>query len=224
MLRLTEIDREQALRYLAFGGQKPDRLTTELLNECEVELLERLRPKYTCRVLPFRQTPDGISPQSVRLILPGRDIAAHLHGCEQLILLCATLSADADAYIRRLQVENLAKALVANAMLNAAIEQVCDLAEEEIKASLPYTHYTTRYSPGYGDLPLEVQADFLAAVDAGRRLGVYVNAGGLMTPLKSVTAIIGAASHPLTAKLSGCEGCNQKDTCKYRKAGNHCAF
>lgn len=222
MITLTQIDRSEALRYLAMGGKTPDRLTEDLLNECEAELLPLLRPKFTYRVLPFESTADGIQLRGVRLTLPGADIAAHLKGCGAVILLCATLSGDADAYIRRLQVENLAKALVADALLNAAIEQVCDLAQAQIKAALPYSNYTSRYSPGYGDLPLDIQGAFLAALDAGRRIGVHIGDSDLMNPLKSVTAIIGAADQPLNTVRRGCEHCNKKDTCEFRKAEKSC--
>lgn len=204
------------------GGKTPDRLTEALLNECEADLLPLLHPKYAYRVLPFETTANGIRPQGVRLTLPGNDIAAHLEGCSALILLCATLSSEADAYIRRMQVENLAKALVADAMLNAAIEQVCDLAESEIKAALPYPHYTDRFSPGYGDLPLSIQGDFLAALDAGRRLGVHIGGSDLMNPLKTVTAVIGAADEPLKSARRGCENCSKMNTCEFRKAGKRC--
>ena len=51
-----------------------------------------------------------------------------------------------------------------------------------------------RFSPGYGDLPIEVQKDFLPLLDAERRLGITLSESCLMAPSKSVTAIIGVAS------------------------------
>ncbi|MCR5275107.1 MAG: Vitamin B12 dependent methionine synthase activation subunit, partial [Clostridiales bacterium] len=47
------------------------------------------------------------------------------------------------------------------------------------------------FSPGYGDLPIEVQKEFLPLLDAERRLGITLSDSYLMSPSKSVTAIIG---------------------------------
>ena len=48
-----------------------------------------------------------------------------------------------------------------------------------------------RFSPGYGDLPLDFQKEFLKITDASRKLGISLNDSLLMSPSKSVTAIIG---------------------------------
>jgi cobalamin-dependent methionine synthase I len=48
-----------------------------------------------------------------------------------------------------------------------------------------------RFSPGFGDLPLTVQAEILGLLDAGRRMGITLSDSFLMAPSKSVTAIIG---------------------------------
>ncbi len=50
---------------------------------------------------------------------------------------------------------------------------------------------THRFSPGYGDLSMSVTEEILAVLDAGRRIGVSVTKSLMMTPMKSVTAIIG---------------------------------
>ena len=42
-----------------------------------------------------------------------------------------------------------------------------------------------------GDLPLTAQREFLKALDAERLIGVHLNEACVMTPSKSVTAVIG---------------------------------
>ena len=44
----------------------------------------------------------------------------------------------------------------------------------------------------------------------------------LMTPQKSVTAIIGIADKPQRARIRGCAYCAMKDTCAFRKGGHSC--
>ena len=48
-----------------------------------------------------------------------------------------------------------------------------------------------RFSPGYGDVPLSLQRDVLAVLDAQRKLGITLSDTFFMTPCKSVTAFVG---------------------------------
>ena len=80
---------------------------------------------------------------------------------------------------------------------------------------------TARFSPGYGDLPLDCQAQFCATLDAARRIGLTVSSSGLLLPRKSVTAVIGLAQQELRAEqrdLSrhNCAACRLLD-CPYRR-------
>ena len=83
------------------------------------------------------------------------------------------------------------KALLTDAMAGAAIEQICNDFQEELQGRFPNMQQTMRYSPGYGDLPLSLQKDLLATLEAGKRIGLSVTESNMLTPLKSVTAIIG---------------------------------
>ena len=79
-----------------------------------------------------------------------------------------------------------------------------------------------RFSPGYGDLPLDVQSPLLALTDATRRLGVTLSESNLMNPLKSVTAVIGLSDTPQQARIRGCDYCAMRTRCNLRKAGKTC--
>ncbi len=221
MITLTSIDRRQALRYAGMHGE-PDRYLSDLADNCGKRLLSAISPKYTYRVYPLEFRPDGIACKGTSLVLTGKDIASHLQGCSRAILLCVTLSAAADACIRTAQTADVTAGLLTDALASAAVEQVCDQAECEILAALPEFHATWRFSPGYGDLPLALQGDFLAAVDAMRRVGVTVSDSGLLIPRKSVTAIIGLSDAPVQKGKRGCAVCNLSNTCPYRAKGEHC--
>ena len=47
-----------------------------------------------------------------------------------------------------------------------------------------------------GDLPITVQPDLLKILDAEKRLGITLNASYMMSPSKSVTAVIGIVKEP----------------------------
>ena len=97
------------------------------------------------------------------------------------------------------------------------MEQVCDKAEEEIFADKPNLYRTWRFSPGYGDLPIDIQGDILNALNAQRRIGLTVTESSLLVPTKSVTAIIGISSDPISKGEKGCAVCSRKDSCIYSK-------
>ena len=73
----------------------------------------------------------------------------------------------------------------------------------------------------YGDLPLDVQPRLLASAGADR-IGVGLTPSLLMTPQKSVSAIVGIADAPQPARVRGCAHCALNKTCPYRKAGATC--
>lgn len=221
MISIGRIDRTQAFRYAGMQCEPDERLAA-LADACETQLLSAVSPKYIHRVYPLEFRSDGIACTGSSLLLTGKEIAAHLQGCSHALLFCATLGEGADRMIRAAQVQDITAGLLTDALASAAVEQVCDLAEREILAELPDLHPTWRFSPGYGDLPLALQGDFLAAVDAMRRVGVAVSDSGLLIPRKSVTAIIGLSDAPVQKGKRGCAVCNLSKTCPYRAKGEHC--
>ena len=96
-----------------------------------------------------------------------------------------------DALLRRTQLADLSRCLVLESCATAAIEEVCDRAEGLIAAEFPGKSLTSRFSPGYGDLPVTVQGEFLALLDAPRRIGLCATGSSILTPRKSVTAVLG---------------------------------
>jgi len=48
-----------------------------------------------------------------------------------------------------------------------------------------------RFSPGYGDMGIENQTKVLKVLSADKTLGITLNSSYFMTPIKSITAIMG---------------------------------
>ena len=118
----------------------------------------------------------------------------------------------------------MARAVIMDVCGSAYVEAGCDEAEKEIAARYPDLFLTDRFSPGYGDLPLSVQANVLQALDAQRLLGVYALPSFMMAPAKSVTAVIGLSRTPQPARVRGCGYCAMLENCVYRKGGTTCGF
>ncbi len=168
------------------------------------------------------QTPPALTEAG---LLPGEDVHKHLTGCGQAILLAVTLGPGVDAQIRRAGVGDIAAGVASDALGSALAEQAADAAEAQLRqwAATEGKYLTGRFSPGYGDWDIAVQPMVAAALDTVRKAGLCVTDTNLMTPRKSVTALLGVSDHPVKGQLAGCGHCVLRTRCEYRKRGKTCA-
>ena len=215
--RLSTISRSEVLRYLGCKGDA-DPATLQLVERAAVAVLEGIRPRAVWQLFEVASHPQGLVLPQCGLVLPGDDLARHLNGCREAVLMAVTLSPSADALIRRGQVEDLALGVALDCSATAAVETVCDLVQAAVADAFPDSYLTSRFSPGYGDLPLSLQSRLLALLDAPRRIGLCANQSSILTPRKSVTAFIGLSDSP-TAPPRGCQGCPMAEHCVFRRRG-----
>lgn len=211
MIEINSISRQETIRYL--GDRKVELNSTmeSLLTECEKELLAVINPRYLYKI---------ITPETS--LLQGESIKEHLQGCEKAVIMCATSGVEVDKLIRRAQICDMAKAVVFDAMGSVVVEEICNKVDELVAQEFSEYYTTWRFSPGYGDYPIQLQKDFLQLLDAPRKIGLCTNDSYILTPMKSVTAIIGLSKKPIEKKRRGCGKCNLMKTCKFRKAGTRC--
>ena len=209
------------MRYLGVRSD-PAGEVREKLERLAASLRQRIRPRHVLRVLDIRRTANGLWLDSVSL--PGDMARVMLADCAQAALLVCTLGPGFDALMRQQQARGMAEAVLLDALGSAMVEEGCDAAEAELSGRCPGLHLTDRFSPGYGDLPLSIQPDILAATDATRRLGVTALPSCLMNPQKTVTAVVGLADKPQQARIRGCGHCALRERCAYRKGGTTCAY
>lgn len=219
-MELSRVSKSEAARYMGVRGE-PDERITAILDTCEPIVRKRLRPAYVYREVEVTFSDDGVHLSGVNVPLTGKDIRSHLFGCKKAIIFAATVSAEADKLIRQAAVTDMTESLAFDCLCSAAIEQVCNRAEEEIFAGSK-VYRTWRFSPGYGDLPISLQKELLYALNAQRRIGLTVTANSLLIPSKSVTAIIGVSDEPITQhKKGGCAECNMRGRCAFSKEGSN---
>lgn len=144
-------------------------------------------------------------------------LANHLRGCEKAVVFGATVGLELDRRIARCGRLSPAKGLMLQAFGAERVEALCDAFCADLAAeyALQGLHTRTRFSPGYGDLPLEHQKEIFAALQCGKHIGLYLNDSCLMSPVKSVTAIVGLCREEGGGK-NGCAVCTQKD-CSFRR-------
>ena len=120
----------------------------------------------------------------------------NLEGCDRAVLFAATIGSGIDRLIRRYEKADPKMGLLLQGLGAERVESLCDAFNDDVKEICKEVGQKTRmrYSPGYGDLPIEVQKVFLPLLDAERRLGITLSESCLMAPSKSVTAIIGISN------------------------------
>ena len=223
MIAITKLNTDEVLRYMGCPPEKADQALRGQVESCARELLGAVRPRWSWRAVEISFEAGGVRLEN-GLLLPGEDLKAHLSGCGRAAIFCATLGAEADALIRRAERLDMGRALTLDCCASAAVEEACGQIEGELQGKFPGCSFPFRYSPGYGDLPLEVQGPLLDLLDAPRRAGLCATASHLLTPRKSVTAILGVAEGEIEQKKRSCLGCPAQGSCQYRKAGGHCGI
>jgi hypothetical protein len=233
-LRLPrQIDKKQWLNRLGVKGEVDTQLLQQL-DRAERKLLEAASPQGIYRVCDLESSmiKGEESVTSSVLELPGNAIKKHLAECNGMVVMAVTLGTAVDRLIRTSQIRDMAEAVLLDSGASILAEQCADVLEESIHAEnsgfttdgceAELTYYTGRYSPGYGDFPIEMQRQLINAVDGPRTIGLTVNESSILIPRKSITAIIGTADHPVTGYLATCDECAIRENCRLLKEGTPC--
>ena len=213
---LLQIPLREVLHFLGWRGTPVDApLLAQIRDLCDLAVRE-VRPRMAERRFPL--APDG-SLAGTSMTPKGNDVRAILAPCREAVLLAATLGAESERLLLRMQAKDAAQALLLDAVLSAAIEAVLDAREEALCGELAAQgrYLTDRFSPGYGDMPLAQTREICEVLGAQRAIGLTVSAGGVMIPRKSVTAILGISDVPVARRPAGCEGCAARETCALRR-------
>ena len=217
--RLTDIDREEVLRYLLWhGGEIPEDIESALRRGTE-RLRKAARPRAVWRVFDYCP---GEALGGTDFRPEGEDLKAFLRECDQVILMAATLGSEPDLLQKQLRLRDLSEAVILDAAGSAAVENVCDNLCADLAAQFAPWFLTERFSPGYGDFPLSQQRWFFQLLDMPRRLGVSLTESFLMVPQKTVTAMIGVSDRPQPKREESCARCSLRADCAFHKEGRRC--
>lgn len=208
------VSREEILRYA--GAREVTAELSVLLDDTLAEALGHLSYKVCWQKLPVTRTADSLD--LTFSATRSEKLSRHLEGCSHIILFGATVGIGLDRLIARYGKTAPAKALLLQAIGAERIEALCNAFSQKIRCETATEglHTTSRFSPGYGDLPLELQRDIFRTLNCSSKIGLTLNDSLIMSPSKSVTAIIGIGSG-CHSSPSGCSGCSKSD-CIYRRS------
>ena len=217
-VRTFELPEPRYSEVCRYAGADPDAPSSRQAVERVTEICRGFIRAATCSIrLPVTLRDGGADFPFGRV--DSRALTRNLAGCREVVLFAATVGLGIDRLVERYRVRELTTSVFINALGSERVECLCRLfcreTEEAERAAGRFTR--PRFSPGYGDFPLALQRPVLTFLDAERKIGITLNESLLMSPSKSVTAIVGVGEERCRAALGCCSFCDRED-CPERKA------
>ena len=216
---------DEALRYAGYAGIEETPAVRERARAlaAEAEATECAQGTF-CLFSVAGADAAGVHLAGAELVLPGESIAEYLDGARAACLLAVTMGAAADDRLAAYGRASRTDGILYGALLADMVEDAANQLEARVRADAfeRGLYANDRYSPGYGDLPLSVHPAFLAALDAGRVLGMWAVDGGFLAPSRSITAVVGLFGDPPARAKLGCAWCAARPYCTIRAAGRVC--
>ncbi len=202
---------KEILRYA--GCKEADEKMISFLKECVGEVKDKLTYKVCYREFPVKI--DGTLCNFEAFCTHSEKLAVNLGDCEKVVVFAATVGVGIDRLIAKYNRLSPSKALMFQAIGAERIEALCDTFCSDIEKEYG-TGFKPRFSPGYGDLSIDIQKNIFSLLDPERRIGLTLNDSMLMSPSKSVTAFAGVGGNIKTV-VNKCSVCKKFD-CEFRGA------
>lgn len=187
--------REEILRRMRFHSKKTvlSEQDETLLGEWITESGAVSRPAGIYGLFPISdRTGTGLIIGG--LPFESASLARLLAHSEQAVLMAATVGSGPARRIDELtRQRRLSDAVILDAIMSEMTDHCLDHMTDNLSrewARRGYKPTRHRYSPGYGDLSITLQRAIYDRLDAGR-LGIEITETCILTPLKSVFAILG---------------------------------
>ena len=222
-----EIDKNEVLRYLEYKNQKIDDNLNSIIDDCIKLTKSKINPRYILGVYSILKEKINdnyqIKFKDSELVIESKDLYKLLNDCSECIVLAATIGINIEKEIKLNSYSNLTKSIIIDACATTAIEEFCDKLQSNIELILNKEgkYITNRYSPGYGDLNIDLNEIFINLLRASSKIGVTITQDKIMIPRKSVVAIIGISEIKNKYNKKSCLDCLNYNRCKYKKGDNN---
>ena len=181
-------------------------------------------PRVIYQVVDITLEKERVILEGTHCSIQSKDLEKLLANSKRCVLMAATLGMEVDKQISLKQKVDMLEAVILDACASVLIDKVCDEAEADIIKTLKENEFLTmRFSPGYGDVPLEASSDLINLLQGTKRIGLSLTRSYMLVPTKSVTAMMGI-SNQKENRLKSCGSCNLVKTCAYRKRGEQCGL
>lgn len=160
---------------------------SELLEKCRKRFNETVSYRCACIRIPVDLSEENVCKFDFAQV-HSKNLYRNLQGCKEVFVLAVTTGIAVDRLLARLNITSQAEHFVTDGLSSAAIESFCDYVSDILSENLKCA---SRFSAGYGDFSIEFQKPLLDRLSAAETLGITLNSAYLMTPVKSITAIMG---------------------------------
>lgn len=209
---------ESIMDLLGKGDRESNRFTFELINQLIGESLKTAEPSggYLWTNAIGNDSPGEMSIPEVRF-KTGRIVRKMLLGCESFAFFIASAGHGPEKMARSLindgrYLEGYIVDLIGSAMTESVARLIHEKVREE--ASMEGCLVTNRYSPGYCGWDVAEQKKLFNLFPSGF-CGVSLSPSSMMTPIKSVSGVIGAGKSAVYREYI-CEICSMKE-CIFRR-------
>lgn len=199
-----------------------DEVTEEKLNNMLQDLKTSITPLHIYNIYEVSLEENFVIFKNTIFKVKSKDLSELLSASGHCILIACTLGSLVENKLRRYSGSNISDGIIFDSLAAAYIEEYLNELNENFKNKYPYL--TMRYSPGYGDLQLDVQPKILDLLQAQKKIGLTTNENHLLIPRKSITAFIGIQNTPWISEKKLCDTCKLYDTCNLRKEGKFCGI
>lgn len=183
----VEINKKEALRYMGYKMKDAPEEIEELFSACMKLFSEAVTYKACFTKTKIHFLGDGFIDLGFGKF-QSFNLEKNLSGCDEAFIFAATTGIQTDRLIMKYSKLEPSKSVVIDAIASAAVEGFCNKINDEMKKGVVSK---PRYSPGYGDMALSNQKSILEFLDAYRKIGISLSDSFMMSPTKSVTAIVG---------------------------------
>ncbi|MBQ3264171.1 MAG: hypothetical protein IJH07_00195 [Ruminococcus sp.] len=206
-------NRREIKRYARIQGTEITYDT--LIDDCIAEAGSALSYRVCYSILPVNTENNVLYLGNIPS--PYQTIIKAIRDAQEVLLFAATVGAPFDRLIQRYSLLEPSKSLILQAIGAERAESLCDAFCERMNTELSAAEkcLTPRVSPGYGDIPLEMQKNIFSVLDCPRKIGLTLDSSLMMSPSKSVTAIAGIVDG-CDKQLERCKDCEKID-CLFRK-------
>lgn len=205
-------DAREVFRYA--GCKNNDDTVRELCNSCMAELRDCL--SYNVCYLPLDVRVTGDFCDFGVFGITSEKLARNLDGCTKAVIFAATVGVGLDRLITKYSVLSPTKALLFDAIGTERIEALCDVFCDDAAREF-HLSAKPRFSPGYGDLDLSVQKEIFSVLNCRKHIGLSISESLMMSPSKSVTAIMGLCETECKKPTRKCDACGNAE-CAFRSA------
>lgn len=203
------IEYEDILRFLHYKKKEVEPKIKKQVDEAIETVFEYANFAYTFEKKNIIYKDETKIVLEDNIELPYKSLAKLFKNSSEMTIVACTLGHNVSRLIKRELAVNAANGVVIDASASVIVDAYAEYIQEQFGKT------TSRFSPGYGDVPLESQQIFAKILNMTKKIGIHLTDGNLMIPEKSIVFLMGDIIEDIKYETLSCNDCSRN--CAYRK-------